>query len=98
VIPIRFEHILRKNVRNEFVVDTYPCLTWLLGHVPVRMKNVEGVVAARGRQTMVIQNCRKVVSSPAPVIRQSVTHHQKAYTWLSATACDLERSNLDEPT
>lgn len=73
VIPIRFEHIFGKNVRNQFVVDAYPRFAGFLGHVPVRMKNVEGVVSTGGRQAVVIQNCCKGVSRSITAILESLS-------------------------
>jgi hypothetical protein len=61
VILIRLEYVFGQNVRNKLVVDTNPGLTWLLAHVPVRMKNIKGVVSTGGRQAVMIQNCQKVV-------------------------------------
>lgn len=61
MIPIRFEHVLGQDVRNELVVDAYPCFAWLRGHVPVRMENIEGVVTTRGRKAVMIKDCWGVV-------------------------------------
>ena len=79
MIFIRLENIFGQNIRNKLVVDTYPSLTWLLAHVPVRMKNIKGVVSPRSRQAVVIQNCRKVVKQ-SDVVVISVTDLQRVYT------------------
>jgi hypothetical protein len=57
VILVRLKYIFGQNVRDKLIIDTYPRLPWLLAHVPVRMKNIEGVVSTRGRQPVVVQNC-----------------------------------------
>jgi len=94
MILICFEHILRQDVRNEFVVNAYPRLARLLGHVPVRMKNVECVVTTRCRQTVVIENCRRVVNQLTPITDSLSDSPPKS---LYLTFCDCLRPGEIKP-
>ena len=62
IIPLLpAKHIFCTDIRHEFVVDTYPGLSWSIVQVTIRVEDVEGVVSARSGLTVMVEGADELV-------------------------------------
>jgi hypothetical protein len=72
------KHVVWTNVRDELVVDAYPCLPWAVVHVAIGMEDVQGIMAARRGLAVMVESCECGTSVRVNALRLRRTNLRKA--------------------